>query len=204
MGKLSDTLDDFQEISEKYYQEIMEILEDEYCWKCPMRTNSKETLCREVETWIRLTEAMEGGVREKLQKDNYSMEKMEVISAKFLEKKMEPPGKRDDNLIIKLEYDAEPFAKSGDFIYVKIHPIRVKKDDLVLMPRACPLATYWYIKSSKQSTVPFKIFKVSRVFQKRGCRYIQTEEGLEVPVEYLIGVIKNIIGHQDLSMQSWK
>lgn len=204
MGELSDTLDEFQEASEKYYQKIMEILEDKYCWKCPMRTNRKETLCREVEAWIRLTEAMESSVREKLEEDNHSIEEMEVITAKFLEKKIKPPEKHEDHLIIKLEEDAEPFAMPGDFIFVKTQPLKVKKDDLVLMPRACPLATYWYIKTTKHSTVPFKIFKVSRVFQKRGCRYIETEEGVVVPFEFLIGVIENIIGHEDLSTHQGK
>jgi hypothetical protein len=203
MGKLTETLEEFQESTSKYYQEIVKILEEEYCWKCPMRTNSRETFCREVEAWIRLTESMEAGLRNELTHENYSPDEMEVVATKFLEKKMKNQEIKEDNLIIKLEQDAEPFARSGDFLYVKTYPIRVNKDDLVLMPRACPLATYWYIKTFKRSTVPFKIFKVARVFQKRGCRYIKTEDGLEVPVEYLIGVVKNIIG-PDLSMQSWE
>jgi hypothetical protein len=210
MGELSDALDEFQEASEKYYQKIMEILEDKYCWKCPMRTNRKVTLCREVEAWIRLTEAMERGVREKLGGNNHSIEDMEVITAKFLEKsmksekKMDSPGKHEDHLIIKLEEDAEPYAVSGDFIFVKTQPLKVKGGDLVLMPRACPLATYWYIKTTKHSTVPFKIFKVSRVFQKRATRYIESEEGLVVPTDFLIGVVQNIMGYQDLSMHQEK
>ena len=203
MGKLSKTLDEFQETTRKYYRELMEIFEADYCFKCPMRTNQDETLCREVETWIRLTEAMENGVRAELDQFDCSLEKMEVVAAKFLEKKMKKSDSKNNSLIIKLEQDAEPYAKSGDFIYVKTHPLRLKKDDLVLMPRACPLATYWYIKTAKKSTVPFKIFKVSRVFQKRGVRYIETDDGFEVPFEYLIGVVKDIIG-QDLSMQSWE
>lgn len=202
MGKLSKTLDEFQEKTRKYYVEIMEILKEEYCWKCPMRTNQDETLCREVETWIRLTEAMESGVRMDLEESDYSFEKMEVIASKFLEKQMKQSPEKD-SLIIKLELDAPPYAESGDFIYVRAQPLRVKRGDLVLMPRACPLATYWYLKTSKKSTVPFKIFKVSRVFQKMGVRYVETEEGFEIPLEYLIGVVKDIVG-PDLSMQSWK
>jgi len=100
MGELSDTLDEFQEASEKYYQRIMEILEDKYCWKCPMRTNRDETLCREVEAWIKLTEAMESGVRERLSEDNRSREDIEVITAKFLEKimKLEKKMKSPENM----------------------------------------------------------------------------------------------------------
>jgi len=204
MGELSDALDEIQEATEKYYQEIMEILKDKYCYKCPMRTNRKETLCNEVEAWIRLTEAMESGIKKKLNEDKLSMEDVEVLTVKFLEKKMKSAEKHEEHLIIKLEKDAQPYAISGDFIYVKTQPIKVKKDDLVLMPRACPMATYWYIKTTKHSTVPFKIFKVSRVFQKRGTRYIETEDGLIVPTEFLIGVVQNIIGHEDLSMHQEK
>ena len=87
MGELSDALDEFQEVTEKYYQEIMGILEDKYCWKCPMRTNRKETLCNEVEAWIRLTEAMESGVKKKLNENKLSIEDTEAITIKFLEKK---------------------------------------------------------------------------------------------------------------------
>lgn len=203
MGKLSKTLDEYQETTRKYYREIMEILEEEYCWKCPMRTNQDETLCKEVESWIRLTEAMESGFKIEMEENDYSLEKMEIITSKFLEKQMKQSPEKEDSLIIKLEQEALPYAESGDFIYVKTQPLRVKDGDLVLMPRACPLATYWYLKTSKKSTVPFKIFKVSRVFQKIGVRYIETEEGFEIPLEYLIGVVKDIIG-PDLSMQSWK
>jgi len=204
MGELSNTLKEFQAISGEYYQKIMDILEDKYCWKCPMRTNSKETLCREVESWIRLTESLEGGVKDVLHLNKLSMANLEVICAKFLEKKIKSSEKNEDSLILKLDENFEPFAKSGDFLLVKTHPLRVKKDDLVLLPRACPIATYWYIKTMKKATVPFKIFKVTRVFQKKGCKYIQTEEGLELPVEFLIGVVKKIINQEDLSIQSWE
>lgn len=204
MGELSDILDEYQETSKKYYQKVMEILEDKYCWKCPMRTNSKETLCREVEAWVRLTEAMESGVREELNLNNYSMESLEAVAVKFMEKQMKPHEKDKDSLIIKLESDEEPFARSGDFLFVRAHPLKPEEGDLVLMPRACPLATYWYIKTFKKATVPFKIYKVSRVFQRRGCRYIETEYGLVVPVDFLIGVVTNIMDHQNLSMHQEK
>ena len=210
MGKFSKTLTEYQEVTRKYYQEIMEILKEDYCFKCPMRTNQDQSLCLETEAWIRLTDAMEMGIREGLKGHEYSFEKMEAITAKFIKKQLHKSSLKDekadvkeDSLIIKMEEDAAPYAKSGDFIYVKTHPTRVKKDDLVLMPRACPLATYWYIKTSKKSTVPFKMYKVSHVYQKMGVRYVETDEGFEVPVEYLLGVVKDIIG-QDLSMRSWE
>lgn len=202
MGELSDTLNEYHEISRRYYQKIMEILEDKYCWKCPMRINSKEALCREVDAWIRLTESMEMGVREKLDEDDFSIEELEVLTAKFLEKSMKTTEKNEKHLIIKAEYDAEPYAHIGDFIFARTHPLRVKAGDMVLLPRACPLATYQYIKTFKQATVPFKIYRVTRVFEKGGIRFIETEDGLEVPVEYLLGVVNSIMGNPDLSIQN--
>jgi hypothetical protein len=201
MGELSDVLNEFQETSKKYYKTIMNILDEKYCWKCPMRTNRKVTLCQEVEAWIRLTETLEAGVREELVEYNFSQEQWEAITTKFIEKQISPPHQREKNIIVKLEEDQPPFARSGDFLYIKTHPLRVKKDNLIVMPRTCPLATFWFIKTTKKSTVPFKIFRVSKVFQKNGCRYIRTHEGLEVPVEYILGIVENIMG-KDLSMRN--
>lgn len=209
MGELSDTLDEFQEVSRSYYGKVMEILKEKYCWKCPMRTTSSETLCREVESWIRLTETVEAGIQQELLSENISLQNLEVIAAKFLEKnmksptkKMNPRSKSKDMLVIKLERDQKPFAVSGDFLFVETNIKRIKAGDLVLLPRACPLATYWYVRTAKMATVPFKIFKVAERFQKKGCKYIRTENGLEIPLEFLIGVVKEIVDHEDLSLKT--
>lgn len=202
MGELSDTLDEFQGISQEYYKKIMKILKEKYCWKCPMRSTSSETFCREIDAWIRLIEALEAGVRKELILESYSLENLEVMAARFLEKKMKSSKiPREKNLILQLEEDAPPFAVSGNYLEVKTNPRRVKVNDLVLLPRACPLATYWYTKTTQRVTVPFKIFKVAKVFQKKGCRYIQTEEDFEIPAEYVIGVVIKILGHKELSIQ---
>lgn len=196
MGELSDTLNEFQNTSKKYYQKVMNILESKYCWKCPMRTNREEMLCQEVEAWIRLTEALEGGVLKGVRHENFSPEKLEIITAKFLEKKMKKSHTGEKEVLVKLEDDAKPFATSGDFLYIKTHPLKVKKGDLVLLPRVCPLTIFWYKETTENAVVPFKIFKISRVFHKKGVRYIKTLDGLEVPVEFLMGVIINIIGEK--------
>jgi hypothetical protein len=193
MGELSDSLKEFEQTTKEYYKRVMDILEDKYCWKCPMRTNKNVALCLEVEAWVRLTESMEGGINEVLFSHNLSLEKWQVITAKFLEKKMTLNDKKENNMIFKLEESANPLASAGDFLYVKTSPIKVKKDDLVLLPRICPLAAYWYSKTVKNMSIPFKLFKVARVYQENGYRHIQTEEGLQIPVDYLIGVVKKII-----------
>lgn len=201
MGELSDVLNEFQEVSKKYYRTIMKILEEKYCWKCPMRTNRKVVFCQEADAWVRLTETMEAGVREELCEHNFPQDQLEAITTKFLEKQISPSNQGEKNIMVKLEEDEPPFASSGDFLYIKKHPLRVKKDNLIVMPRACPVATFWYIQTAKRSTVPFKIFRVTKVFQKNGCRYIRTQEDLEVPVEYILGIVENIIG-EDLSMRN--
>jgi hypothetical protein len=201
MGELSDALEEFQEISREYYGKIMKIMQDKYCWKCPMRSTSAEALCQELDAWIRLTEALEGGIREELQKPDLSLEKLEMVVVRFLEKKMNTTPNKSNELFFQLEHDAEPFAQKGEFLRVNTHQRRVKENDLVLLPRACPLATYWYLKTTAQAMIPFKIFRVSQVFSKKGVKYIRTEDGLEVPVEFLIGWVVEIIGQKDLSIR---
>ena len=202
MGELDDTLDEFQEISREYYGKIMKIMQDKYCWKCPMRSTSKEALCREVDAWVRLTQSLEWGITDELQVQNLSLEELEVVAVRFLEKKMKtnPPTKSND-LFFQLEDDAPPFAGKGDFLLINTEQRRVKVNDLVLLPRACPLATYWYLKTTDKAMIPFKIFRVSRVFSKKGVKYIRTEDGLEVPVEFLMGRVVEIIDQKDLSIR---
>ncbi len=55
-----------------------------------------------------------------------------------------------------------------------------------------PMATYWYIKTTKHSTVLLRYLKVSGFFRKRGTRYIETKDGLIVPTRVLIVVVQNI------------
>lgn len=43
MGELQERLDEFQIQTETAFHEIMNILEDKYCWKCPMRSTSKNS-----------------------------------------------------------------------------------------------------------------------------------------------------------------
>ncbi len=43
MAGISDTLEEFQELSRDYYKNLIEGLDEKYCWKCPMRTNGSET-----------------------------------------------------------------------------------------------------------------------------------------------------------------
>lgn len=204
MGELYEALDEFQQISREYFVRIMKILEDKYCWKCPMRVTSSEALCREIDSWMRLIQALEWGIQNEIH-ENHSLEILELVTARFMEKKMNPQRKTiKKELFIQLENDAQPFATEGDYLLIKSHPRRVRVDDLVLLTKACPLATYWYLQSKSKDRIPFNISKVSRVLSKKGIKYIQTEDGLEVPLEFIIGLIIEIIDQKHLKFRETK
>lgn len=202
MGELYDSLDEFQQLSREYFLKITKILKEKYCWKCPMRSTSSETFCRDVDAWIRLNQSLEWGIQDELHEQNQSLENLELLRVRFLGKKLNPQKKiKDNNLFFQLEFDIHPIASKGDYLFIKSNPRRVNIGDLVLLPRACPLATYRFLKTTGNNMVPFKICKVSSVFSKKGVKYIQTEDGLEVPLEFLMGLIREIIGPKDLNIR---
>jgi len=88
MAGISDNLEEFRKLSQIQYKDLIESLEEEYCWKCPMRTNSSEAFCREVDSWIRLTNTFEMGVKDHLTEKGIPTDCLEVLGAKLLEKKM--------------------------------------------------------------------------------------------------------------------
>ncbi len=45
--------------------------------------------------------------------------------------------------------------------------------------------------------MPLKIFTVEKVFHKTGVKYIKTKDGLEIPLEYVYGIIFKIIDIND-------
>jgi hypothetical protein len=200
MTGISDNLEEFRKISEKHYKALIESLEEKYCWKCPMRTNSSEAFCREVDSWVRLSVAFEMGVQDHLRERGIPINCLEVLAAKILEKKM-----REDHaspnfqklVMIKVEEDLSPEVKNGNFVLVKENPKTLKTGDMILLPRACPLSIFWFNKISYIEKMPLKIFTVEKVFHKTGVKYIKTKDGLEIPLEYVYGVIFKIIDIND-------
>jgi hypothetical protein len=88
MAGISDNLEEFRKLSNIQYENLIESLEEKYCWKCPMRTDSSEAFCREVDSWVRLSNAFEMGVKDHLKKRRIPSDCLEVLGAKLLEKKM--------------------------------------------------------------------------------------------------------------------
>ena len=200
MSGISDNLEEFRKLSQIQYKNLIETLEEKYCWKCPMRTNSSEAFCREVDSWIRLTNAFEMGVKDHLKERGIPTDCLEVLGAKLLEKKMRTEyisPKFQKLVFIKIEENLSPYVNKGNFIIVKENPKTLKNNDLVLLPRSCPLSIFWFSKISFKEKLPLKIFTIDKIFHKVGVKYIKTREGLEIPFEYVYGVIIKIIDKND-------
>lgn len=201
MGELSKALEEFSRISKDYYAKIQEILEKDYCWKCPMRSTSKKTSCRDIDAWIRLTGAFEEGIKLHQISNENSAKNLEAITSRYLLKVIKKHTRNlkfSKALILKLKEDIEPFAMKGDLLLVKENPESIKVGDLVLWPEICPISIYWFSKAKLAGYIPFNILKVSKMFHKENCRYIQAGNGLEIPMEYITGKIIKIIGKDDL------
>ena len=100
-------------------------------------------------------------------------------------------------VFIKIEENLNPKVSKGNFIIVKENPKKLKNGDMVLLPRSCPLSIFWFSKISSKEKLPLKIFTIDKIFHKIGVKYIKTEEGLEIPLEYVYGVIIKIIDKND-------
>jgi len=200
MGELYDALDEFSEISKEFHGKIQKILKDKYCWKCPMRSTSKNTFCNELDAWMRLTGAFERGVQDSILEDIVSKDNLEIITTRYLLKllkKYKRPLKYDKTVILKLKEDIEPFALKDDLIFIKENPESVKIDDLIIWPQICPVSFYWFSKAKILVIIPFKILKVKKSFPNEGRRYILTENGFKIPLEYITGKIVKVISKND-------
>ena len=200
MGELSQALNEFTQISGEYYNKIQQILVDNYCWKCPMRTTSKSSSCRDIDTWIRLTGAFENGIYHQLLSKDETKDNIEAITSRYLSKVLKKNDmilKYHKIVVLKLKENIEPFAKKNDLLIVKENIESVKSGDLILWPLVCPISIYWYSKLKKTGYLPFNILRVSRTFHKDGCKYIQAGNNMEIPLEYTLGKITKIIGKED-------
>jgi hypothetical protein len=200
MGELSDALDEFSEISREFHAKIQKILKDKYCWKCPMRSTSKKIFCNELDTWIRLTGAFERGIQDNILKNVESKDNLDVITSRYLFKllkKNKRQLKYSKTTILKLKEDIEPFALKNDLLFIEESPESVKTNDLILWPQICPVSFYWFSKAKILGIIPFKILKVEKLFQKEGRKFVQVENGLEIPLEYITGKLIKIISKND-------
>ena len=200
MGELSDTLNEFSGISSEFHAKIQKILKDKYCWKCPMRSTSKNTFCNELDAWIRLTGAFEKGVHENILKNVGSKDNLEIITSRYLFKILKKNKRRlkySKTTILKLKEDIKPFALKDDLLFIEENPESVKTNDLILWPQICPVSFYWFSKAKILGIIPFKILKVEKSFQKEGRKLVQIENDLVVPLDHITGKLIKIISKND-------
>lgn len=173
-------------------------MDEKYCWKCPMRTNRSESFCREVDCWVRLSGAFEMGVHDALREMGIPNRCLEVLASKILQKKMDSGSNKKLHRIIifKVKNRMGHGVVGGNFLLIKENPTQLKNGDIILLPKACPLATYWYSKMDF-STMSMKLFKVERVYHKTGVKYIETDDGLKIPIEYVYGLVLKVIDEND-------
>ena len=199
-GGMSKNLEEFRALTGEHYGNLVDALEDKYCWKCPMRSTSSETFCREAEIWIRLSNAFEQGIQEELLSRNVPVGCLELITTKVLQKKMKNEHKSPKFhklSFLEADEDLSTYVKKGSFMVVDEDTKSVKKGDLVLMPSSCPLSSFWFLKMSQLDKMPLKLFKVMKVSHERGLKCIKTEEGFKVPFEYLYGVVVKVVREED-------
>lgn len=194
MGRISRDLEEFRKVTKVRYRKLIESLVDKYCWKCPMRSTRMETFCREAEIWLRLSNAFELGVHDELTSRNIPVNCLEVIAAKTLGKKIKEDSKTlkfQKLVLLKVQEDMSPFADKGSFLLVKERPKSLERNDLVLLPGCCSLSIFWFSKLS-QSEMPLKLFQVIKSFQKRGLSHVRIKENLEVPIEFVFGIVLKV------------
>lgn len=200
MAGISDNLEIFRELSKKHYNHLIESLEEKYCWKCPMRTNSSESFCKEVDSWMRLSVAFEMGIYDNFREREIPNDCIEVIASKMLEKRMKTDllsPKFQELIILKMDRNMGHGINKGDFLVVNEDSNKINAGDKVLLPKSCPLSILWFRKTSLMDRMPLKIFSVKKVFHRMGVKYIKTQENFELPLEYVYGIILKIINQDD-------
>ncbi|MDI6643841.1 MAG: hypothetical protein QME14_02190 [Methanobacteriaceae archaeon] len=176
----------------------MRNLKENYCWKCPMRTSSRKTFCRELDAWIRLNNALELAIRDKLE-FNISSEALNFIQMKYLNKISKKRPLYNRKILLTLKKDFPPYAYKEDIILIDENCDQVKKEDIVLIPEICPLSIHGFSIIKSGDNLPFKMARVSKVFHEGGERLIKTNRGVNVSPQLLIGKIVKILDKEGLN-----
>lgn len=194
MGEFSNTLEDFQKAAGSDYEKLMDSLEEDHCWKCPMKSTSKRANCKEVHAWLKIQKALEEGVWEKISEDR-SEEELEAIIARFLEKRFKKEKRQDCEVLILLnaEDDLHPDVPANSALLIKPHPQKVNTGDLVLLPLEMPCPVSWFLKAGLSVGVPFRVARVSKVYHQGPIWYLKTVENLKIPVPMVLGVLVKVL-----------
>ncbi len=169
MGKFSNILEEFQKSAGKDYEKLMDSLEEDHCWKCPMHSTSTQANCKEVHAWLKIQKALEEGVWEKI-REGRSEEELEAIIARFLDKRFKKEKKLESEPLIILN------VEDG------LHPDIPANSALVIKPKAgVPVG------------VPFRVARVCKVHHQGPLWYLKTTENLNIPVSLVLGVVLKVL-----------
>jgi hypothetical protein len=194
MGEFSKTLEDFQKSAGRDYRKLMNSLEEDHCWKCPMHSTSNQANCKEVHAWLKIQKALEEGVWENI-RENRSEDELEAITARFLEKRFKKENRHQDEtlIIIKTKNGFPPDIPENSALLIKPQPQKVKKGDLVLLPLEMPCPVSWFFKAGLCAGVPFRVARAGKVYHRGALWYLKTVEGLEIPVPFILGVVLQVL-----------
>lgn len=198
MGDLQKKLNEFQAHSKSSYVEIMKILEDNYCWKCPMRSTSDQSRCREVHTGRVLQEALEKGIINHLKNEEVPCVEAEALVTRMTKKKIKKQGgkQREKIIIMKIKSEECPDLALSSWIKVKINPKRALAGDKILIPEKAlehPLLGAYALVAG----VPFQIAQVKRTYHENNFWYVEIENGGIISLESIFSVLVKVFEDED-------
>ncbi len=198
MGELQERLDEFQRQTETAYQEIMNILEENYCWKCPMRSTSKNSRCREIHSGRVLHEAMDEGITCKLNEEGVHPVEVESLIMRMLKKKIKKQGgkQREKIIILNVETGQNPDLSQDNHLMIKINPRKVQKGETILVsdkPVKHPLLGPYALVAG----FPFQMAVVEKFFHEGNFWYVEMKNNKILPLESVFGVLLKILKEGD-------
>jgi len=99
----------------------------------------------------------------------------------------------DALVLIKVDDDLHPDVPISSALLIKPHPKKVKKGDLVLVPKELPCPVSWFYKAGLSVGVPFQITRVSKVYHHGSVWYLKTVQNLDIPIPLVLGVILKVL-----------
>ncbi|MBP1944809.1 hypothetical protein [Methanobacterium petrolearium] len=190
MGVLQKRQMDFEEHCKTAYSEIMKILEDKYCWKCPMRSTSTQSRCRELHSGRLLQEALEEGIISQLVETGVVSVELEALMNRMLKKRIKHQGgnQREKTIILKVEAWQNTDLAPDSWIKVKVNPKRVRVGDEILIPDEQsdhPLVGTCALVAG----FPFQTARVQKTYHEGNFWYVETDNERILPLESVFGVL---------------
>ncbi len=194
MGKLQEELDKFQDTAGAAYQGIMATLEDKYCWKCPMRSTSRNSHCREIHSIRVLHEALDKGIREKLGETGVSSVLLESLILRTAQKRFKKQGgaTREKTIIMDVSPVQNLDLDPGTQLMVKLNPRKIRKGERIMIPSESIESSVLGVCALMMG-FPFRVTVVERFFHENNFWYVEVENEKIFPLESIFGVLIKVI-----------